>query len=94
MPFAPGKSGNPAGAPLKSKRFFTALDRAIEQDDAKRLRAAAERLLDLAAQGEPWATQMLADRLDGKPAQSLTVAGDAASPLALKVEVAIVDNQG
>ena len=81
MPFAPGQSGNPNGAPLKSKRFHTALDRAIEQDDAKRLRAAAEKLLDLAAQGEPWATQMLADRLDGKPAQAVTLSGDADQPL-------------
>ena len=81
MPFAPGQSGNPAGAPKKSKRFFTVLDRAIEQDDSKRLRAAAEKLLDLAAAGEPWAAQMLADRLDGKPAQQVTVSGDADNPL-------------
>lgn len=86
MPFQPGESGNPAGAPKKSKRFFTALDRAIEQDDAKRLRAAAEKLLDLAQAGEPWAVQMLADRLDGKAAQQVTLAGDSESPLIVKVD--------
>ena len=74
MPFQPGQSGNPEGARAhKQKRFYAALDRAIEQEDAKRLRAAAEKLLDLASQGEPWAVQMLADRLDGKPAQQIAL---------------------
>ena len=71
MAWTPGKSGNPAGAPPKSKRFITMLERAIEQDDAKRLRAAADALLDNAAKGESWAIQMLADRLDGKPQQTI-----------------------
>ena len=80
MPFEPGQSGNPAGS-QKAKRFYNALDRAIAQDDSKRLRDAADKLLDLAAAGEPWATQMLADRLDGKPAQQLQIQGDADAPL-------------
>lgn len=70
MPFQPGISGNPGGKP-KLKRFFEALERAISQDDSKRLRQAAEKLCDIAATGEPWAVQMLADRLDGKPHQSI-----------------------
>ena len=82
MPFQPGQSGNPEGARIhKQKRFFNALDRAIEQDDAKRLRNAAEKLLDLAEAGESWALQMLADRLDGKPAQQVQLSGDADAPL-------------
>ena len=82
MPFPPGQSGNPEGARIhKQKRFFNALDRAIEQDDAKRLRSAAEKLLDEAAKGESWALQMLADRLDGKPAQQVQLQGDADQPL-------------
>ena len=78
MPFEPGQSGNPAGS-QKAKRFYNALDRAIVQDDSKRLRDTAEKLLDLAAAGEPFAMQMLADRLDGKPAQ--VIAGDVDNPL-------------
>jgi len=82
MPFQPGQSGNPEGARIhKQKRFFNALDRAIEQDDAKKLRTAADKLLDEAAKGEPWAIQMLADRLDGKPAQQLQLSGDENEPL-------------
>ena len=80
MAFKPGESGNPAGNP-KSKRFYAALDRAIIQEDRKRLRAAAEKLLSLAAEGEQWAVQMLADRLDGKAAQSVTISGDEENPL-------------
>ncbi len=75
MPFEPGQSGNPAGT-HKAKRFYNALDRAIAQDDSKRLRDAADKLLDLAAAGEPFAMQMLADRLDGKPVQQVVGSGD------------------
>lgn len=75
MPWQPGQSGNPEG-PVKAKRFYAALDRAIVQEDGKRLRTAAEKLLDLAAAGESWAMQMLADRLDGKPSQELQHSGD------------------
>ena len=71
MPFEPGQSGNPAGTKMP-KRFMAALDRAIAQDDSKRLRDAAEKLLTKAADGEPWAIGMLADRLDGKAAQAIT----------------------
>ena len=68
MPFKPGETGNPKGS-QKAKPFLDALNRAIVQDDGKRLRAAAERLLTEAENGEPWAIQMLADRCDGKPGQ-------------------------
>lgn len=85
MPFEPGQSGNPAGG-AKSRRFYAALDRAIIQEDSKRLRAAAEKLLDLASVGEPWAVQMLADRLDGKAAQQLQLAGHDGEALVVKFD--------
>lgn len=71
MAFKPGQSGNPAGGSPKDRQFHATLARAIKQDDSKRLRDAAEKLLDLAAQGEPWAVKELADRLDGKPQQAI-----------------------
>lgn len=76
----PGQSGNPAGG-AKIKRFFAALERAIAQEDGKKLRDAADKLLECAANGEPWAIQQLADRLDGKPAQQVQLSGDADAPL-------------
>lgn len=79
MPFQPGQSGNPEGG-VKQKRFYAALDRAIAQDDGKRLREAAEQLLSLASAGEKWAVEMLADRLDGKPKQQTELTGADGSP--------------
>lgn len=74
MPWEPGQSGNPAGGSKpKEKRFLTMLERACAADDYKRLRAAAEKLLDEAAKGEAWAIQQLADRFDGKAAQAVEV---------------------
>lgn len=57
----------------KSRLFDNALRRAIAQDDGKRLRDAAEKLLSEAANGEPWAIGMLADRLDGRAVQNSNV---------------------
>ena len=71
MPF---EKGNNHGA--KSRLFDAALKRAIAQDDGKRVRKAAETLLDLAADGERWAVEMLADRLDGKADQTINVVRD------------------
>lgn len=66
----PGQSGNPSGA-QREKKFLAALERAILQDDGVKLRAAAEKLLDCAVEGESWAIQQLADRLDGKASQQI-----------------------
>lgn len=67
MTWGKGKSGNEKGL-RRNQPFFDALNRAIKQDDGVRLRQCAEQLLTLAAAGEQWATEMLAERLDGKVA--------------------------
>jgi hypothetical protein len=77
--FKPGESGNPKGS-RKAKLFEDALKRAIVQEDGQRVREAAEKLLTLAAAGESWALKELADRLDGKVAQSLIHSGDDERP--------------
>jgi hypothetical protein len=72
----------PAGAPegnhnaTKNRQWRGALDRAIATDNGKRLRAAAEQLLNKAEAGEPWAIKEIADRLDGKPHQSVELTAD------------------
>ena len=58
---------------------MAALERALAQDDSKRLRNAVETLLDKASQGEPWAIGMLADRLDGKAAQGIDITAEVTS---------------
>ena len=65
-----------AGAPVGNKNaqkgriWNDQLRKAIAQDDGKRLRVSIEKLLNLAANGEPWAIKELADRLDGRPKQT------------------------
>ena len=81
-------SGNQNAA--KGKQFYDALRRAMASDDFARVRKAADRLLDKAAEGEPWAIAELANRLDGKPAQQTILTGAEDGPLKVLAEVAFV----
>ena len=71
------KTINPVGAPLgnkngtKNKPFLDALRRSIAQNPQK-LRNAADKVLEKAEEGEPWAVNFLADRTDGKAVQATT----------------------
>lgn len=70
------------GAPLgnnnnkKNRPFAEAINRAIAQDDGKRLRAIAEALLSKAADGDVSAIKEFADRTDGKVIQQIIGSGD------------------
>lgn len=70
------ESTNKGGAPegnanaTKNKPWIAAVNRAIAQGDADRLRNIAEKMLLEAEKGEAWAIKELGDRLDGKAAQS------------------------
>lgn len=74
-----------AGAPIgnknacKGKVWADALHRAIAQDQGKRVRLAAEKLLDEASRGQQWAIRELADRLDGRPRQESALEAQIAS---------------
>lgn len=81
---APRGNSNAAGSDQTApKPFIDAITRACKQEDGKRLRKAAEQLLNLAAEGEAWAVKELADRLDGKPVASVdaTIKGNLAAIL-------------
>lgn len=71
------KGNKLAARPKGQVRFYEVLHRAIKQDNGERVRAAAEKLLDLAAEGEQWAAKELMDRLDGKAKQQLEATIDA-----------------
>jgi hypothetical protein len=80
------------GAPVgnknatKNKVWIQALNRAVAQDDGVRLRAAAEKLIDLAVAGDVAALRELGDRLDGKVAQQVLLGGDGSGdPLIVQV---------
>jgi hypothetical protein len=57
----------------KGKVWNDSLRRAIASDQGARVLKAAQRLLDEASNGEPWAIKELADRLDGKPSQETVI---------------------
>ena len=89
------------GAPLgntngrKARMFEQALIREIKQRDLEKgegetLREIASSLLDKARGGDLSATKDVRDTLDGKPAQSVTLAGDPEAPLETKMEVRLV----
>ena len=83
-----------AGAPLgsknraKGKEWFDAIRKECVQRDA--LGKIAKVLVDKAIEGEQWAVQEIGNRFDGKPAQSMTVAGDPENPLVNRIERHIV----
>jgi hypothetical protein len=63
----------------KGREWFDALRKECVQ--RKALEALATKVVDLALAGERWAVEEVANRFDGKPAQSVTVAGDPDNPL-------------
>jgi hypothetical protein len=89
-----------AGAPLGNKNaakpriWHQAIMRALETreksriDGKKEIDALADRLLDLVAAGDLAALKEFGDRLDGKPAQALTVSGEeGGAPIATRIEL-------
>ena len=86
----------PAGAPLgnqnakKGRLFEQAFIRAIKQrdldaGDGETLRKIADKMLDLALGGDVSSFREARDTVDGKPAQSVTLAGDPENPVVTKV---------
>ena len=66
------EKGNKLGKGNKGAKLIEeAIRRAIAQDNGERLRRGVEKLLDLVAAGELAALQVVADRVDGRPAQSV-----------------------
>ena len=82
MPFQKGQSGNPKGRQAE-KPFRDALrmELAAAGEDHKSLRKIAKKLISEANKGNMAAMKEIADRMDGKAAQSLTVGGDQDNPL-------------
>ena len=58
---------------VKGKLFFGELRKVLVQEDARRLRAIAEKLVKSAEDGEAWAVKEIMDRMDGKPLQATSI---------------------
>ncbi len=70
------------GRPPKEKSFANMLNIAIKEahDEGRdKLRAIADKLVELAISGELQAIKEIADRIDGKPAQAI-IGGDEDDP--------------
>lgn len=80
----------------KSKPWAAALNRALERRSLAEKKAGldelADALIDSCLEGNLAALQELGNRLDGKPAQSLTVGGDPDQPLEIQRRVIFVRN--
>ena len=73
------KGGQPNNTNAQKRgAFLRELNKELTQSP-EQLRKAIRKLLERASKGEPWAIQMLADRLDGKPISGKLIAesGDA-----------------
>lgn len=82
----------PVGAPegnqnstLEKRMFANAVRRAAIQQDGKALREIVDGLFDQAKSGDVQAIKEIADRLDGKPAQQVNLAGADGGPLKIEV---------
>ena len=68
-----GQPGNQNGK--KGKLFYNQLRVALVQVDSRKLRTIAQKLVDAAELGEPWAIKEVIDRVDGKAVQSTEISG-------------------
>jgi hypothetical protein len=94
MPFKPGQSGNPGGRGTE-KIWRDALLKAVKEKaktgNGRKLEAIAKALIDAAVDGDVGAIREIGDRLDGKPHQSTTIAGDPDNPVVHEVRETIID---
>lgn len=66
------KGGQPGNKnAVKNRPFADAINKALAQDDGKRLRKIAEALLTKASEGDVTAIKEFADRVDGKVIQGI-----------------------
>jgi len=85
-----GQPGNTNAT--KGKPWRDAIDNALKKRDKSRvggklaLDELAEKLLSLCDEGDLAALKEMADRIEGKPAQSMTLSGDEDAPLVTRIE--------
>lgn len=88
---APAGNQNAAKAKVWSAAIHRALERRVPGDQRiKAIDELADKLIEECMLGNLGALQELGNRLDGKPAQSLTVSGDEDAPLMIKAMVELV----
>lgn len=82
-----GQSGNPNGRPPKVKCLTDLLRSGLAEkgrDGKPKMQLVVDRVIRLALQGERWAVELIYERLEGKPAQALTLTGDEKRPVTFR----------
>lgn len=73
-PFKPGQSGNPGGRPKRGWSWGDLLQKALEleaKDGRPQKEHVAEMMVEKALKGDARAFEVIADRMEGKPKQSV-----------------------
>lgn len=87
-----GQPGNQNAA--KAKVWEQAIKRALARHSNKNVDSGlddvADKLIAAAINGDQWAIKEIGDRLEGKPAQSVSVGGDEDNPLKLVTTIEVV----
>ncbi len=85
------KGGQPGNTnATKDKRLITDELRRVVTQSPEKLKAACVKVLDDAVAGNLGAFSVIADRLEGKPAQALIHQGDEDKPLVTKITREII----
>jgi len=92
------RGGQPGNSNAKKgKPWISAIHRALRKrsrsDQMEALDEIAEKFLDAVCTGDIQAFKELGDRLDGKAAQSHTIAGDADAPILHRIERVIIETK-
>jgi hypothetical protein len=74
----------------KGKLFYDQLRRVLVQNDALKLRAIADKLVEAAEEGEPWAVKEVIDRIDGKSVQPNTLEDENGKTVFPHIQVSFV----
>lgn len=88
MPWKPGQSGHPGGRP-KTKLFSQALRNVLSLSEAEEI---AKKVVEMAKNGDLQAVNIVADRLDGKPHQSVEVTDERTDDLAAVFDQILADS--
>jgi hypothetical protein len=76
----------------KGKAWFDALRKELVQRGA--LDKIAAKVVDAALAGERWAVEEIANRMDGKPAQSVELSGNDGDPMQVVTRIELVSMRG
>jgi hypothetical protein len=75
--FKKGQSGNPKGRPKGTTTLNSLLKKIgseeVKGTDADKLEFIMRKVFDFAVKGESWAVHFIADRLEGKPKQTVGI---------------------